>query len=320
MCPLARYHALELSAIADELERMGRTVEMIVPEADRGQIVPGLGGRSHHVWKPETIPTIMRGAEGFVALNDWGPSRAIYEWCAANGVPTFAKVEGVQDFDDVDTPFVRRPYRTADHVLAQGQNDVRALDRPSVHIVGNAHLEELWQARSSIKPVTPTLAIINSNFTYGVLTEHRDDFLRAAISSAEAAGIAVQISRHPADTLLPEDLRTRLASPPLSELLDGPVVLVTRFSTVIYEAMARRRPVVYFNPHRERVVTFADPDGAFASAGDASTLTSTLKDILAGWRPSDHAVERFFGAQVDRETMSSARRAANVIHELSRAG
>jgi hypothetical protein len=43
------------------------------------------------------------------------------------GVPTFAKIEGVQDFDDVESSWKREPYRTATHIPAQGNNDVAAL-------------------------------------------------------------------------------------------------------------------------------------------------------------------------------------------------
>ena len=50
-----------------------------------------------------SIPISPTRAAGLVVLNDWGYARPLVEACNDAGVPTFAKVEGVQDFDDIDT-------------------------------------------------------------------------------------------------------------------------------------------------------------------------------------------------------------------------
>ena len=62
-----------------------------------------------------------------VVLNDWARLSEVVKSASDAGVPTFAKVEGVQDFDDVDTGRERRPYRAAAVILGQGQNDADAL-------------------------------------------------------------------------------------------------------------------------------------------------------------------------------------------------
>ena len=89
------------------------------------------------------------------------------------------------------------------------------------------------------------------------------------------------------------------ASDSMSDLLWDARVLISRFSTVPFEAMALGTPFVYFNPHGERVPTFAQPDGAFPTATDVDDLTRALGDL-----PLDRATVRersseFFRRQID---------------------
>ena len=99
-----------------------------------------------------------------VMLNDWGPTNDLIDVARSRGVPTFAKVEGVQDFDDVDTGRVRKPYRWADIVLCQGQNDVRALKGATTHMVGSSRLEPIALGPEREFCGAPHV-VVNSNFT-----------------------------------------------------------------------------------------------------------------------------------------------------------
>ena len=111
-------------------------------------------------------PELVARAAGLVVLNDWTRSRAALDACNAAGVPTFAKVEGVQDFDDADIGHRRAPYRAAAVVLGQGQNDFDALPERQVRIVGSTRLERIWKAPPAS---LGRHALVNLNFTYGVL-------------------------------------------------------------------------------------------------------------------------------------------------------
>ncbi len=315
LLPLAHYHAVELSQIAEQLEALGERTRMLVPAADADHIAPGLGGRRFDSWLPDTIPASLNATSALVAMNDWGPSKTLFGWCAERGVPTFGKVEGVQDFDDVDTPAIRNPYRHARHVLGQGSNDVEGLPGVDVHVVGNSQLESLWRATERPISAPRSRVVINSNFTYGVLLEHRETFLDQAVNACAACALEPVISRHPADTLLPERFRPLIADRAMSDLLDRQSMLVTRFSTVMYEAMAKGVPVAYFNPHGEHVPVVDRCGSAISASDDVASLADSLRTMRAGIIDQS-AVDRAFRAQVDMTSEPSARRAAEVIHRL----
>ena len=97
-------------------------------------------------------------------------------------------------------------------------------------------------------------------------------------------------------------------------------LLVSRFSTVLFEAMARGVPVVYHNPHGERVPTFTRPDGAFLVSTTADELADAMGTALT-WRDGyrDRA-EAFFRRQVDvcEQRPSEVRAADVIVGELDR--
>ena len=142
-------------------------------------------------------------------------------------------------------------------------------------IVGSTRLERLWWA----PPVTPhsELAVINLNFTYGMLTSARDLWLETAVEGCERAGIPHVISVHPAEKARKPHPRASAIS--ASRLLRHATVFISRFSTLPYEAMARGVPFVYHNPHDEAVPAFKDPMGAFPTTANASDLQEALASI-----------------------------------------
>jgi hypothetical protein len=309
----AAYHALELVPLARELRRRGCRVTLMATTA-----APKGVRRAAQDWDEPLYawPRVFRLIPEFsavVVMNDWGPPRALVSVACERDLPTFAKVEGVQDFEDVDTGRVRRPYRSVDLVLGQGRNDVDALGSERVRVVGSERLEALWRGPERVFGGDRPLVVINSNFTYGVLDEARDGWLALALSAAERAGCTAVISQHPADPPLAHGLP--VAAAPISELLASQAdVLVSRFSTVPFAAMACGVPFVYFNPHGERVATFQENTDAFIRASTEEQLASAIRSAL-DWRGGYRARARdFFLRQVDIVDGSTpAERAADVI-------
>lgn len=312
MFPMARYHVEEMVPLARSLEACGVSVSWVVtrhhPEDVRVEM------RRHGVSmlfnSPENWSDLPPFA-GAVMLNDWGPTKDLIDVARKRGVPTFAKVEGVQDFDDVDTGRVRKPYRWADIVLCQGANDVRALEGAATHIVGSSRLETI-----AVGPErrfgSGRQVVVNSNFTYNVLTDERSRWLDSVLQAGEIAEVDILVSQHQADGALPAG--TPISTAPMRHLLTYADVLVSRFSTVPFEAMARGVPFVYHNPHGERVPTFAKPGDAFRIGSSAETLAAAITEAL-GWRGSyrERSAD-FFAEQVSIEIgTSSAERAAQVI-------
>lgn len=217
--------------------------------------------------------SIVDRAGALVVRNDWGPSRALVERANAAGVPTVGWVEGVQDFDDVDTGRARHPYGTVGEVMCLGDYDAGRLGhRAEVTPVGSQRLWDLW-AGPATSAVTPL--VVNVNFTYGVQRAARREWLGQVMGVAGDAGITPVVSRHPAD----RGLRGRRHASPtgIDQLLPTAARLVTRFSTLVYDALALGVDVVYHNPHGERVPTFTSPMDAYVITTTADELRTALE-------------------------------------------
>lgn len=316
--PLAAYHGRELGAIADALRDLGYPSTFLVEEESVDAVDPHLGDHPRILASTVGFNRSALGEfDSFVAMNDWGPpSRAIYHLARVRAVPSFAKVEGVQDFTDVDTGRIRLPYLAADHVLVQGPNDIESLERKNLHIVGNANMERAWQAGPNTAARNGKV-IINSNFTYGVLTDKREMFLTQAVDGIRAAGLEPVISQHPADRPLPAPFGELVTASSMSDLLPVCEAVVTRFSTVPFEAIAYGTPFVYFNPHHEKVPTFATPDPAFRHVHNATDLTAALQHAVDGRPTYREVAEPYFRAQIDMTETASAIRSAQAIASVT---
>jgi hypothetical protein len=278
----AGYHLPELDRLRDALGRRGVPAALAVP------VVP---------WKPlhRFRPTVRRLADtvaasgrvpsdpvdigelldrvaAVVVMNDWGVPRTLVERAQRAGVPTFAWVEGVQDYDDVDTGLERQAYRRVDHVFTLGEASRRLLGADRSMAIGSERISRLWQTPAG-EPTDTVL--VNSNFTYGVRTDARRGWLDGVVDVCEAEDRPWVLSRHVAE-------RGRVSYPvsdrPVDELLAGAGHLVSRFSTVALDALASGIELAYHNPHGEQEPTFADPMGAFTVTRSVDDLRAVLQE------------------------------------------
>ncbi|HSO50318.1 MAG TPA: hypothetical protein VLS86_07195, partial [Acidimicrobiia bacterium] len=176
-------------------------------------------------------------------------------------------------------------------------------------------LERLWWA----PPAAPSqpFAVINLNFVYGVRTADRKLWLETAIQGCDEAGVPYVISLHPAERARIDS--NRVTSISASRLLPRASVLISRFSTMPLEAMARGVPFIYHNPHRETVKTFADPMGAY----DVSTTAEELAAAIRALDPIQHDPRTrsasFFSNHVDVDPArpSEIRAVEAIVEQLS---
>jgi glycosyltransferase involved in cell wall biosynthesis len=315
LMPSAAYHIEELGPLAAALGKKGLPAAFMVSDRRWNWTEPGLRAWDFPIL---AFPEDMAWTEhiaGIVTLNDWGeaPHDAIV---AANGygVPTFAKVEGVQDFEDVDVHWTRHAYQTATHVLCQGPNDESALaSRANTHIVGSSRLEAIWDAPP--RRLGPDMAVVNLNFTYGVLEDAREMWVDTVMAAGKQLGMRMVFSLHPAEKNRPRG--AEISNLPIRHLLTQASVLISRFSTVPFEAMARGVPFVYHNPHHEKVPTFLTPDGAFEVTVTAEELAAAIEATRPFADSYRAKAERFFRAQIDMSRDADpATRAAARIHEV----
>ncbi|MGB7964197.1 MAG: glycosyltransferase [Propionicimonas sp.] len=309
LVPEARYHVDEVGPLLVALRSRGVPAQIMVSPNTVPTAIAELGR-----WVDEVLPftpEVASEAAAIVTLNDWGPLRRVIEAANAAGVPTFAKVEGVQDFLDDDTGRIRTPYRQARWILGQGPNDVASLPDKEVLVVGSSRLELV----ATLPPVHPGDHVLaNLNFTFGVLTDQRDGWLRSIADAARTLGVDVVVSRHPAEK--GDTMGMEVAARPFRHEITKAGVLVSRFSTVPFEAMARGVPFVYHNPHREKVPTFENPEGAFWVSRSTDELELRLQEALDAREGYRERSWPFFAAQVDIDPgRDPAERAADAIVE-----
>ena len=310
LVPAADYHLAEVVPLAHELDRIGIPARMAIGPSPWARTWPALAWYADEVFELPDPERIADQVAAVVVMKDTGSLGPFVTRCRELGVLTLGKVEGAQDFWDADTPDARHPYRNLDLVLCQGRFDMDALAGTETEIVGSTRLERLWWA----PPLTvrAPLAVINLNFVYGVGTADRDLWLETAIEGCELAGVPYVISVHPAER---SRLRSgRMTSISASRILPRATALISRFSTMPLEAMARGVPFIYHNPHGETVKTYSEPQGSFEVTASGTELGDALRAIDPGPEKTRRRVEPFFANFVDTDRAArSERRGAEAI-------
>jgi len=276
----AEYHLLELERVAAALAAKDVPVRIVVPiipwkplyrfRPTVRRIRRTTESTSHRVGEPLHPNDLIEQSRAIIVMNDWGVPRGLVEEAKRSGLQTFGLVEGVQDYSDDDTGRTRNAYRRVDHVFALGDAGAQELGPDRCTVVGSERLRQLWHSEPGDVGAD---VLINSNFSYGVLSEHRRAWVRSAATAADAAQQPWQLSRHTAE-------RGRssqpVASSPIGALLPRCSWLVTRFSTVGLDALALGVDVAYHNPHGETAPLFQTDGGNFSRTTSVDELTAVL--------------------------------------------
>ena len=218
----------------------------------------------------------------FFVFNDWDKSVAnpIINYLKRKGVATIGLIEGINDYNDVDTGRVRNAYRSVEYVLAPGSFEVEKYFRDineKCFVVGIPRLKEIQlypRVGEKCRKV-----IINGNFTYGVLEEFRDIWIADVVKACVDAGLDYTISVHRADR--GDYSKYNVSTMSFYELLPESDLLISRFSTCIIEALIAGLDCVYYNPGFEKVDKFNDPLGAYCYP----KTYSALKEVLDVFKP-----------------------------------
>jgi hypothetical protein len=271
MLPHSPYHAVEFLPIAAELEARGVQTEFWVENDAPAELLALLLARGRTVHDAASAAA-SRQPQLVVVQNDWREEVQRYrsQLRARVGTRLVAKVEGIQDFADVDTPRRRLPYRRNDHVLLLGPHDADALQGLPGTIVGSTRLESVLHG-SQHSPGARR-ALVNLNFTFGVFESQAPRWIHDVTIAASTIGFDTCVSAHPAQARLRRQVA--VTDRPVSYELQRSDCLITRFSTLIYEAIAAGRPVLYHNPHREQA-------GGFLEESPSVSWSSSRKQLIA---------------------------------------
>lgn len=327
LAPHNGYHASEMLMIAEEISARGyRTSFVDITDSYRDE-----GARARlqqagvDVWTYSDDLLGRLRPRALLVMNDWGgpPGKMVLQ-ARRYETTSFALVEGVQDYrdthvDHIGVGRVRSPYTHADVILLVGEDDRRHLPDKEAYLTGSSRMERL--ALEERSPNREPIAVINANFTYGVYSEQAREWVDQAVRACTEAGIESVISQHHADQT---DLAGHtVSSIPLYDELRRASVFISRFSGAILEAMALDTPVIYFNPHGERVDKFQGDHGAFPIARTGDELEEALEYVL-GHPREDLATRQalFFNEHVSIDPNAAvSQRVADVIESKSlRAG
>ncbi len=192
--------------------------------------------------------------DAIVFGNDWSSeAKIIIFLCRVYNITTYCIQESVVDFGDKAN---RLEY--ADYIFIQGEQTKEHLKRNNLILSGNPRYEDLKYSK-----ITNNQILINCNFTYGIFEDQRDSWIDDIVSCCKKAKINFKISQHPRDTgdlsRYKEHLINSSASTIEKQLLDSSII-ITRFSSVIHEAILLGRKVIYYNPHNEKMFYDFKPD------------------------------------------------------------
>lgn len=280
--PHKAYHTRSFELLLPPLEALGITykfVDISVPYRDEGARLPSVDDKfiSYNEFVFSRI-----APRSIACMNDWDRVvKPIVKLANQCGIPTLGFVEGVQDYNDADTGRKRNPYRTVRHVLLPGRFDKKyfANSDQKLWIAGVQRLEGLTEYRTKRatldvnRPIKR--AVVNVNFSYGVLTDRRDKWVSDIEAACAAAGVQMIISQHPQD----DGIFPNASKDGLYDLLGDADVFISRFSGAILESLVIGCPVIYYNGHDEKVDKFHESLGDYMVANSVSELENALETI-----------------------------------------
>jgi len=237
------------------------------------------------------IPGLMRSSNPKVLIlgNDWGEEelKAIKEISLCGGKSVVIQ-EGCLDFHDDGIPRLQN----ADFAFLQGPIMKKYLDRDNLVVTGNPKFEN----QPILSFPNENLVMINANFTYGIYEDVREKWVNDVVDSCKKNDLDFFISQHPRDKgVFPGNWPiTHSNAFKIEDQLSKSSIFVSRFSTVIYEAVCMGRYAIYYNPHGEPFKIFnEDKSGGILIARSKDELADYLKYFSKGGKIASKNQRKF---------------------------
>ncbi|MCC6545690.1 hypothetical protein IT570_00870 [Candidatus Sumerlaeota bacterium] len=262
-----------------------------------------------------SIETLRELKPSVVVLgNDWNQAmKGIVAAATSLRIPTVCLQEGCLDFD------TDKRMAISDFPMIQGPIMPRYLSRSAYLPTGNPRFDAIGRRDLPAKPCV----MINCNFTYGVHEDQREAWVKGAVDSCTSLGLDFFISQHPRDKGMFPDYPVRPShAGVVHEHLADASILITRFSTLIYEAMLMGRRAVYFNPFGERMRLFNDDrtHGLLKAFTDAELKGAVEKAATEMDSAERERFDQFVALHCGAADGGAAKRVATALQWLGEVG
>jgi len=243
--------------------------------------------------------------------NDWGDEiRSLIAFCNSLGIPTICVQESVIDFSGK-----KRRLQHASHVLLQGNVSMKMLSRfENSFITGNPRYDAI---KMHSLPKVPNV-FVNVNFTYGIEEDSREDWILAVLESCKYSDVRATLVQHPRDNADLSHYNTEHLMSNASvvhELIKNSSLVITRFSSLIHESICSGRPVIYFNPNKERIYyDFGADERVLAYTEDPKQLGRLVSSMLTD-PPSKDEIDAYLKKHLFSQKNAS-KNCANVIVQI----
>ena len=281
--PHKKYHTQSFEILFPYLRDLGLSyliVDISVPYRDENARIEGVDEimMSYNEFVFSRIVP-----RSIVCMNDWDTVvKPLIKKANSHGIPTIGIVEGVQDYHDLDTGKKRNPYCEVSNVFLPGSFDRRYFigSKQNLFDIGVQRLEGLAQYAESRKQRQPNkqkTAVLNVNFSYGVMVDKRDQWVKDVVDACAKTGYRLLVSQHPQDD--GDFSEYEIDKRPLYNLLVEADIFISRFSGAILESLVIGCPVIYFNGHGEKIDKFYDSLEAYAVAENFGELILALSHV-----------------------------------------
>ena len=197
--------------------------------------------------------------------------------CRSADIPTLCLQEAVNV--DFDGPPHRM--RWADSVCVCGPQAMRYLQRRLMFLTGNPRFDGYARAPMPVRPQV----LVNCNFILSLGGEKGPGWMKQVLGVVQELGVDFRVTKHPRDDT---DLTgVENVQPSGAYKVAGQLaacsVLVSRDSSLPYEAMLTGRPVIYFDPYDEKERTLReDNSGLVRKCDTVEALRTALRESIDG--------------------------------------
>ncbi|MBI2465065.1 hypothetical protein HYV64_02880 [Candidatus Shapirobacteria bacterium] len=218
--------------------------------------------------------------------NDWGWSEMdLIKECHETRITTVGIMEGLCKIEEII------PYKTVDYFFSLGVIPSKDLHYLKNKVnTGNPKFDKI---KKTPFPKTQRV-LINSNFAYGNQKDKSHIWIGDTTTVCKKNSIDFLIAKHPRDEAkINKSLPSVLSNASkISKLIRNSTIVISRSSTIIYEAIKAGRIVIVYNLFNETIGPLEHQKNShlFFKTNSKTQLNNTLKHVLHSLKNYDYTI------------------------------